>query len=149
MILVDANILLYAYDRSSPRHEPARRWLEAALNGEETVGFPLLTLLAFLRISTHPAVFRRPMEPGRAIEIVATWLARPNAAVVAPSERHWQILADVARAGQARGPLLMDAHLAALAIEHGATLATTDRGFGRFRGLRFRDPLEAPARRGG
>lgn len=141
MIIVDANVLLYAYDRSSSRHEAARRWLEGALNGEEEVRFPLVTLLAFLRISTHPTVFRRPLDPGRAIEIVASWLARPNVKVATPSDRHWHVLTEVARAGQARGPLLMDAHVAALAIEHGAQLATTDRGFARFPGLRFADPL--------
>jgi len=141
VILVDANILLYAYDRSSPRHDAARTWLEAALSAEEPVGLPLVTLVAFLRIVTNPAVFRRPLSPSRAIEIVESWLARQNVSTVHPSERHWSILAEVAARGQARGALLVDAHLAALAIERGATLATTDRDFARFAGLRFRDPL--------
>jgi hypothetical protein len=141
VILLDANILLYAYDRESPRHDAARRWVEAVLSGDEAVGFPLVTLIAFVRIATHPAVYRRPLTPARAVEIVSSWLARPNVSVAAPSERHWAILADTLERGQARGPLVVDAHLAALAIEHGATLASTDRDFARFPGLRFRDPL--------
>ena len=141
MILLDANLLLYAYDDESPRHDAARRWVEAVLSGDEAVGFPLVTLIAFLRIATNPAVYRRPLTPARAVEIVSSWLARPNVSVAAPSERHWAILADTLERGQARGPLVVDAHLAALAIEHGATLASTDRDFARFPGLRFRDPL--------
>ncbi len=141
MILIDVNVALYAYDRSSPRHDAARRWFEGALNGDEEVRFALVTLLGFLRISTNPTVFRRPLQPSGAIGIVSGWLARPNVGIATPSERHWRILDDVAAAGQARGPLLMDAHLAAIAIEHGATLATTDRDFARFSGLRLRDPL--------
>lgn len=141
MILLDANILLYAYDRESPRHDAARRWVEAVLSGDEAVGFPLVTLIAFVRIATNPVVYRRPLTPARAVEIVSSWLARPNVSVAAPSERHWAILADTLERGQARGPLVVDAHLAALAIEHGATLASTDRDFARFPGLRFRDPL--------
>jgi toxin-antitoxin system PIN domain toxin len=141
VIIVDANLAIYAYDRTSPRHEDAKRWFEAALNGDEEVRFSLTTLLAFLRITTHPAIFRQPAKPAEAIAIVATWLARPQVKVANPSGRHWEILAEVASKGQARGSLVMDAHLATLAMEHGATLATTDRDFARFAGLRFRDPL--------
>jgi uncharacterized protein len=143
VILVDANLLLYAYDRTSDRHERARAWFEGVMNGEEDVRFGLATLLVFLRIATNPAVFRKPLRPGRAVEIVAGWLARPNVSIASPSDRHWRILADVAAAGQARAGLMMDAHLAALAAEHGATLLTTDRDFARFPGLRFLDPLGA------
>ena len=141
MILLDANVLLHAYDSESPRHDAARRWVEAILSGDEQVGLPLVTLVAFLRIATNPAVYRRPLAPANAVGIVITWLARPNVSVATPSERHWAILADALEKGQARGPLVDDAHLAALAIEHGATLASTDRDFARFPGLRFRDPL--------
>jgi toxin-antitoxin system PIN domain toxin len=102
-----------------------------------------VTILAFLRIATNPTVFRSPLEPARAFEVASAWLARPNVAIATPSERHWDILRDVAIRGQARGPQLMDAHLAALAIEHGATLVTTDRDFARFTGLRTLDPLTA------
>jgi toxin-antitoxin system PIN domain toxin len=141
VILVDANLAIYAYDRTSSRHEGARRWFEAALSGDEEVRFSLVTLLAFLRIMTNPAIFRQPARPADAIAIVRTWLARPNVKLATPTDRHWELLAEVASKGQARGPLLMDAHLAALAMEHGATLATTDRDFARFAGLRFHDPL--------
>jgi toxin-antitoxin system PIN domain toxin len=141
VILVDANLAIYAYDRTNPRHQGAKRWFEAALSGDEEVRFSVATLLAFLRITTHPAIFRQPAKPADVIAIVATWLARPNVKLAIPTEHHWEFLADVANKGQARGPLLMDAHLAALAMEHGATLFTTDRDFARFAGLRFRDPL--------
>jgi toxin-antitoxin system PIN domain toxin len=141
MILVDANIPLYAYDSASPRHAAARTWFEGTLSGTEDTRFALVTLLAFVRIATNPAVFARPMDPGHAVALVRSWLDRPNVAVATPSERHWTVLTEVATAGQARGPLLMDAHLAALTVEHGATLMTTDRGFARFPRLRFRDPV--------
>lgn len=141
MILVDANLLLYAYNVSSPQHARARAWLETTLNSDERVGFGLVPILAFVRLSTNPDIFDRPIQPAKAIEIVAAWLKRPNVTLATPGDRHWQILADVALQGQARGPRLMDAHLAALAIEHGATLATADRGFGRFPGLRFTNPI--------
>lgn len=141
MILIDANLLLYAYDASSPRHEQARAWLESTLTGDEEVRFSLLTLLAFVRIATNPAVFERHLPTAEAIGCVREWLDLPNVAVADPTARHWSLLDDVATAGQARGPLVMDAHLAALAIEHGATLCTTDRDFARFPTLRSRDPL--------
>ncbi|MBA3728635.1 MAG: PIN domain-containing protein [Actinobacteria bacterium] len=141
MILVDANILLYAYDASSTRHEAARGWLEEALGGDEEIRFALITLLAFVRLSTNPSLFRNPLRSDEAIEIVIAWLEQPVVGLADPTDLHWSRLAEVARVGQAHGPLLMDAHLAALAIEHGATLCTTDRDFARFRGLRFRDPL--------
>ena len=141
MILVDANLLLYAYDTSSPDHDAARVWLEAAINGDERVGIGLQVILAFMRIATHPGVFERPLSSTDAIAIVGSWLQRPQVAIASPGDRHWQTLADVAASGQARGARLMDAHLAALAFEHGATLLTTDRGFARYPGLRFRNPI--------
>jgi Predicted nucleic acid-binding protein, contains PIN domain len=141
MIIVDANILLYAYDELSPAHAKARWWLEATFNGEEQVGLGLQTVLAFLRIATNRVVYEHPLTSADALSIVASWLEHPHVRMATPGERHWQILSDVAREGQARGPHLMDAHLAALAIEHGASLATTDRGFGRFSGLRFNNPI--------
>ena len=140
MILLDANILLYAYDLTSPRHEASRTWLERTLGEEADVRLGVSTALAFIRIVTDPRVFERPMDPGRAIGIVATILARPNVSLATPGDRHWALLADVAASGQARGPMLMDAHLAALALEHGASLATSDRDFRRFAGLRTIDP---------
>lgn len=141
MILVDVNIPLYAHDRLSPRHQAARIWFEEALSGDEEVRFAMQTLLGFLRLSTNSSVFDRALTVDRAIGIIGEWLALPNVAIATPTDRHWQILSELASAGQARGPLLMDVHLAALTIEHGATLATTDRDFARFPGLRFRNPL--------
>ena len=140
MILIDANVLLYAYDGSEPRHEAASRWLEATIGGEESVGLALTTLLAFVRISTDPRVYEVPMSADQAIAVVQSWLERDNVQMIGPSQAHWTTLAALAVAGQARGPLLMDAHLAALALEHGAVLATVDRDFSRFSGLRTFDP---------
>lgn len=150
MILVDANLLLYAYDSSSTHHERARRWLEAALSGPEPIGLPWPSILAFIRLATSREVFRRPLAPRQAVEIVDEWLAVPTAAVVTPGERHWEILRELLPASQSRGPLVMDAHLAALALERGAVLCTTDRDFARFEDLKWVNPLgERERRRGG
>lgn len=141
MILVDVNIALYAIDRSNPGHEVSRTWFEETLSGDEEIRFALSSLLGFLRISTNPGIFECALSTGDAILEVQRWMALPNVGIASPTDRHWDTLAQIAQAGQARGPLLMDAHLAALAIEHGATLATTDRDFSRFAGLRTIDPL--------
>ncbi len=141
MILIDANLLLYAYDASSPRHEKARQWFEGVMSDEPDVRFGLMTLLAFVRLATDQRVFDRPLETARAIDIVESWLARTNVSVAQPSERHWAALAALSTSAKVRGSLVMDAHLATLAIEHGASLATTDRDFTRFPSLRFADPL--------
>ena len=141
MILVDANLLLYAYDSSNARHQGARVWFEALMNDEPDIRFGLATLLAFLRLSTDPRVFDQPLGPAEAVDVVESWLARPNVSIAHTSERHWSGLAELSEAAKARGPLMMDAHLAALTMEHGARLATTDRDFTRFPGLRFEDPL--------
>lgn len=143
MILVDANLLLYAHDASDGRHEAARGWLERTLASEPDVRFSLATLLPFVRIATDPRVYEQPMTAAEAIAVVESLLSRSNVSIASPGDRHWTVMAELAESGRARGPLLMDAHLAALATEHGATLATTDRDFGRFRGLRSVDPLSA------
>jgi uncharacterized protein len=140
MIVVDANLLLYAYDRSDPHHAAAARWLEATVDGDGQVGLALATVLAFIRISSDPRVYEAPMSAATAIGIVGSWLQRANIQLLAPTEAHWATLTDLAVGGKARGPMLMDAHLAALTLEHGATLATTDRDFARFPGLRTIDP---------
>jgi hypothetical protein len=142
MILVDANLLLYAYDPRAELHEASRRWFESAMAGPSLVRFAWLTVWAFLRISTNPRVFERPLSMAEAEARVASWLAQPAAGILDPGERHWDILSGLLRAGQAAGPLVMDAVLAAIAIEHGATLCTTDRDFARFPGLRWTNPLE-------
>jgi hypothetical protein len=142
MIVVDANLLLYAVDTSSVHHQASRRWLENTLSGNEAVGLPWATLLAFLRIGTNPRLRKDAFTIEEASAIVAGWLERPTVTLLNPDERHWQILRDLMVRGQVRGPLVTDAHLAALAIEHGAELATTDRGFARFAGLKFFNPIE-------
>jgi len=143
LILVDANLLLYAYHPRDERHDAARGWLESVLSGVEPVRFAWVSLWAFLRISTNPRVFERPLLPSEAAAAVSSWLARRVVAVVEPEERHWEILQGLLRGEQVKGPLVMDAALAALALEHGATLHTTDGDFSRFAGLRWRNPLVA------
>jgi len=141
VIVLDANILLYAYDASSPHNAAARAWLESTVANEGDVRLGVATMLAFIRIATDPRVYAAPMDAAEAIGLVAELLALPNVSLAVPGDRHWAVLAETAIAGQARGPMLMDAHLAALALEHGATLATSDRDFRRFPGLRLVDPL--------
>jgi uncharacterized protein len=142
VILLDANLLLYAYDASSSLHGEAKRWLEEIFSSPAPVALAWPTLLAFLRIGTHPSVFERPLEIDAATRIVESWLALPQVSLVHPTERHWPILQNLLLRGRCRGALVPDAHLAALAIEHGATLCTTDRDFTRFEGLRAIDPLQ-------
>lgn len=142
MILVDANILLYAYDSVSERQKRARYWLEEALSGDETLALSWSVLLAFLRLGTSPRVYEEPLSTAEATSIVSAWLEAAPVTILEPGERHWTILSALLAKAQIRGPAVTDAHLAALAIEHGATLCTADRGFGCFPGLKFVDPLE-------
>lgn len=141
MIFIDANLLLYAYDADHERHAAARAWLEESLEGEEEIRIPLVSALAFIRIGTNPSVFRVPLDAAAAVGIVEDWLDRPGVALGLPTDRHWATMRRLTREGQARGPLVTDAHLAALTMEHGATLCTTDRDFARFEGLRFTNPI--------
>jgi toxin-antitoxin system PIN domain toxin len=138
----DANVLLYAVDATSPRHRPARRWLEEQLSGTETVGFAWIVLLAFLRLSTSPRIFREPLGPEEALDLIDEWLAQPCAAVVHPGARHSAVLRELLRPLGTAGNLTTDAHLAALAIEHGAELCSSDADFSRFPGLRWSGPLD-------
>lgn len=144
MILVDANLLLYAYHPRADQHAAARKWLEQALAGPELVRFAWMTIWAFLRIATNPRAFEHPLSLDEASAAAGAWLDQPCAGIAEPGERHWQILVAVAGTGQAVGPLVTDAALAAIAIEHGAVLHTTDRDFARFPGLKWVNPL-APA----
>lgn len=141
MRLVDANLLLYAYDPNAAQHHASRIWLEDTLSGSSLVRFAWITLWAFLRIATNPRVFERPLSMAEAERHVSAWLAQPAAGILEPGERHWEILRQLAQDGQAAGPLVMDAALAAIAIEHGATLCTTDRDFARFPGLTWTNPI--------
>jgi len=106
------------------------------------VGLPWVSILAFVRISTNPRILELPLTTGEAIKIVSSWLARANVTVLSPGDRHWEIMQNLLVEGQATGPLVTDAHLAALAIEHGATLASADRDFARFPGLKLLNPLQ-------
>lgn len=141
MILIDVNLLLYAYDTRAGQHDASRRWFEAALSGSALVRFAWVSLWAFLRISTNARVFEQPFAAAEASDIVSAWLAQPVAGILDPGERHAAILRKLLQDGQASGPLVMDAALAAIAIEHGATLYSTDQDFSRFPGLAWRNPI--------
>jgi uncharacterized protein len=141
LILVDANLLIYAYDESSPFQVAARRWIESVLSGAEPVRLSWLTLMAFLRITTNPRLFECPLSSREALEIIHELIAAPGSKILHPGKRHLSILGRLLAETGICGPLVMDAHLAALAIEHQATLCTTDRDFNRFQGLRLHFPL--------
>jgi toxin-antitoxin system PIN domain toxin len=139
--LVDANLLLYATDARSPRHAPARSWLEQQLSGGETIAFAWVVLLAFVRLSTSPHVFARPLSPGRAFGVVDRWLGQPCAVIVHPGNRHAAVVRQLLEPLGTAANLVNDAHLAALALEHGAELNSCDADFSRFLGLRWVNPL--------
>ncbi len=141
MILTDANLLLYAYNRDAAEHEAARQWLEKQISSPDLFCFSWQTITAFLRISTNARAFVHPFTIVEASGIITEWLERPQAVVLTEGVRHWEIFNNLLTIGQATGPLVMDAHLAALAIEHGCDLATTDRDFMRFPGLHLINPL--------
>lgn len=140
MILVDANVLLYARSRDAPLHQPARDWLDAQLNGRRRVGLPWESLLAFMRLISNPRVYARPEPIGAAWTQVEDWLSAAPAWIPLPTERHRDVLTELLPAVD-RPELVPDAHLAALAIEHGLILASADRDFARFERLRWMNPL--------
>ena len=141
MILVDANILLYAEDSVHPRHQQARTWWDEQLSGAGTVCLCWTVLSAFIRIGTNPRVFEHPLSLEQALARVQSWLDQPCTRVVLPTERHWTVFKQVLTDGQAVANLVTDAHLAALAIEYGCELASTDSDFARFPKLKWRNPL--------
>lgn len=141
MILVDANLLLYAHFDSFPEQPAARDWLDRQLSGYAPVGLPWASLLAFLRIATNPRVFEKPESTLDAWNQVIEWLACEVAWIPQPTERHIGVLARLLALPGVRAKLVPDAHLAALAIEHGLTLCSTDGDFARFSGLRWMNPL--------
>jgi hypothetical protein len=141
--LPDVNLLLYAVDEGSVRHEPARTWVEERLSGTETFALAWVVLLAFIRLTTSSRVFRSPLTLSEAFDLVDSWLAQPCATVVHPTSRHAPVLRQLLEPLGTAGNLTTDAHLAALAIEHGAELCSTDLDFSRFAGLRWTNPLEA------
>jgi toxin-antitoxin system PIN domain toxin len=141
VIIVDANLLIYAYNASAEHHEKARVWLEEALSAHHPVRLAWSTIHAFLRLMTHPSLFPQPFHMSEAVGIVQSWLAQPAVDLVEAGPSYWAILRGLLSDGQIRGPLVMDAHLAALAIENGAVLHTSDRDFRRFEGLQVKNPL--------
>lgn len=141
MILVDANILIYAHVSSFAQHDVARDWLDRQLNGATRVGLPWSSLLAFLRLVTNPRVFEHPASIGHAWHQVTSWLACETAWTPQPTERHAELLGELLASPGVHGNLVPDAQLAALAMEHGLTLCSTDGDFARFRGLRWQNPL--------
>jgi toxin-antitoxin system PIN domain toxin len=141
VILVDANLLIYAHVSSVPQHQRARQWLDAQLGGTAPVGLPWPSVLAFLRLVTNPRAFARPEPIESAWSQVADWLAAEVVWIPAPSERHSEVLGPLIAAARTRANLIPDAHLAALAIEHGLTLCSTDGDFARFPGLTWRNPI--------
>jgi toxin-antitoxin system PIN domain toxin len=143
VILIDANLLLYAHDSLSELHARARDWLAATLSKSEPVGLAWVTILAFLRIATHPRMRAQPFTSAEAVAVVQGWLDCPCVLILGPTERHWSILTHLIPEAQVRAALMMDAHLAALAIEHDAVLYTNDRDFSRFPGLKWVNPLRA------
>ena len=143
MILVDANLLIYAIDSDSPQHARARLWLERVLSGTAPVGLPWIVILAFIRITTREGIMRRPLSPTAALAFVDSWLQQPCVEAIAPGEWHWPILRRLLEATGSAGNLTSDAHIAALALERGASVCSTDHDFGRFPGIRHVNPLTA------
>lgn len=142
MILVDANLLVYAHVRGMAAHEPARAWLDRQLNEPPKVGLPWPSLMGFVRLVSNPRIFEQPTTVQAAWQQVESWLSAPAAWVPLPTQRHQQVLGALLRPGITdRASLVPDAHLAALAIEHGLTLCSADSDFARFPGLRWSNPL--------
>lgn len=140
MVVVDANVLLYAVDSASAHHADARSWLDASLGGTEAVGLAWVALLAFIRIGTNASIFPHPMSADEALGQVETWLSAPAAVIAQPTPRHAALLRGLLSGAGTGGNLTVDAHLAALALEHGADVVSYDRDFARFPGLRHRLP---------
>lgn len=143
MILIDANLLIYAVDRDAPNHRAARRWLESVLSGTTGVGLAWIVILAFLRITTRTGLLRRPLTPEAALDYVDSWLRQPYVEPVGPGQGHWPALQRLLRASGTAGNLTSDAHLAAMAIERAATVYSSDNDFKRFPGVEHINPLEA------
>jgi hypothetical protein len=139
--IVDINLLLYVVNQDDPNCERARLWWEGLLSGREPVGMAWAVILGFLRISTNRRAFLRPLPPADALALMDEWLEQPPVRVVSPGESHWSVLKRFAGTLGFGGNLTTDAHLAALAIEHGATLCSADADFSRFHGLHWENPL--------
>lgn len=143
MLLCDVNVLVYAHRRDAERHLEFRSWLDGVVNGAEAYGYVDLVVSGFVRVVTHPRIFRTPSPLSAALEFAEQIRSASAAVALAPGPRHWELFTGLCRAVNARGNLVPDAFLAALAIESGSELVTTDRDFARFPDLRWRHPLDA------
>ncbi|CAN5260067.1 type II toxin-antitoxin system VapC family toxin [soil metagenome] len=143
MITPDANIVLYAYNEDAPQHARAKQWLEEQFSSPIPFGLSWQVITAFLRISTNPRAFPQPFDLAEAIEIVDEWIALPNTEILTPMANRWTIFQSLIIEGQTKAALMMDAHLAALAIEHDVTLATSDKDFLKFSRLKTVNPLQS------
>jgi toxin-antitoxin system PIN domain toxin len=141
VIVVDANLLIYSYDLDSAHHKKSLSWLEELLSGVEAVGLPWQSVSAFLRVITNRRLSGMRVTLEQAVQVVDEWLQQPNVQLLVPADQHWSVLRQMILEGRASGPLVSDAEIAAITIEHGAVLHTTDRDFARFPGLRWKNPL--------
>ena len=140
MKIVDANVLLYAVNEDDPKHEQSRRWIDGCLSGNETVGFSWIVLLAFLRLTTKVGLYPRPLPLDEALALIRLWIEQPPSVIVEATPRHLDVLAGLLVEVGTGANLTNDAHLAALALEHDATVVTFDSDFARFRGVRREEP---------
>jgi toxin-antitoxin system PIN domain toxin len=140
--IIDANILLYAYNADAPQQAAASKWLANLLATSDTIGLPWVTIWAFLRICTNSRIWANPLHAQQAFAIVGEWLSQPGVVILQPGPRHAELLERIVVEHHATGALMTDAVLAAIAIEQGATLASSDQDFRRFRALRWINPLE-------
>jgi uncharacterized protein len=145
MILPDINLLIHAHNLDSPDHRAAREWWDTALSGTEIVGLTWVVLLGFVRITTHRAILNNPWPVEETLQRIEAWIAQPNVRIIHPTHRHAEWFGQFLRSVGTAGNLTTDAHLAALAMEHGCTVYTTDADFARFPGLRWTNPLRRPS----
>ena len=141
MILLDANLLIYAVNRDLPQHKVAKTWIEKIFSGSDNVGLPWVSVLAFLRLCTNPRVFKAPLKIEEAIAYVEEWVDLPSVELVTPGQRHWEIFKNLLAQCGTAGNLVTDAHIAALALEGGYVVYSADNDFRRFPGIRHVNPL--------
>ena len=142
MILVDANLLIYAVNRDADQHNQARRWLEQALSGSIELGLAWIVILAFIRVTTRAGIMAKPLHYTHALAYVDGWLNQPHVELISPGERHWPIFRNLLNTTGSAGNLTSDVHLAALAIEYGAEIYSADYDFRRFGGVTHVNPLQ-------
>jgi toxin-antitoxin system PIN domain toxin len=141
VILLDANLLIYAVNRDLPQHKTAKTWIEKTFSDQDSVGLPWVSVLAFLRLCTNPRVFKAPLKVEDAIAYIDEWVALPSVELVTPGQRHWEIFKNLLAQCGTAGNLVTDAHIAALALERGYAVYSADNDFRRFPGIRHVNPL--------